>query len=70
MTTLTQIFPTGPAAFPGDSISYCYMSIPLLTFNNSKVDHNYAAIKFTAHSGAVSQECINISYYYFQISML
>lgn len=45
----SQIFPTGPATLPGNSIRYQYVSICLLPFNNPKVEHFYAAIKFTAH---------------------
>lgn len=45
----SQIFPMGPATLPGTGIRYQDMSISLLPFNNAKVKHFYAAIKFTAH---------------------
>lgn len=45
----SQIFPMGPATLPGNSIRYQYVSIRLLPFNNPKVEHSYAAIKFTAY---------------------
>lgn len=45
----SQIFSMGPAIFPGNNIRYQYVSICLLPFSYPRVDHFYAAIKFTAH---------------------